>query len=138
MRYLKPIYEFIMSYEYESFSNSYYFNDEFDNEFKVEFDKKCKDGVELIYRAKRGDIWSFDVINTNIYRVLKTVFNDILKDFINNNEWCKSISMKGLSKDLEREFVSKRTKIYNRFFKNNKIDGWELTSYGNSIYLKKI
>lgn len=142
MKYLRRIFEFVQSYPFEYIGLKdttyyYYFSDE-KNEFSVEFDKKSQTEVELIYRVKENDDWTFNVVSTNIFSIMKTVFSEILKDFINKNDWCQMITIKGLGKSFEKEPVNQRTKVYFRYLKNNPIDGWELNRYGNEIYLDKI
>lgn len=142
MKNIKAIFEFVESYPFEEAGKIqgtyYYFFSDGINDFRVEIDRKPEGEVEILYRVKNGETWSFNIVPTNIYRVLKTIFSDILKDFINNNEWCQMITIKGLGKEVENEPITKRTKVYYRFLKNNPIEGWELDRYGNEIYLDKI
>ena len=137
MKYIKYIFESIDSYNFHNDNNYYYFEDGL-NEFRVEIDRKSEDEVEVTYRVKNESEWTFDIVKTNIYRLLKTIFNSIIPDFIDKNPWCKMIIIKGLGKEVENDEISKRTKVYYRYLQNNPIDGWELDRYGNEIYLDKI
>lgn len=142
MKYLKPIFEFVESYPFEeagSISGTYYyFFSDGNNKFRVEIDRKPQGEVEILYRVKNGSDWTFDIVSTNIYRLLKTIFSSIIPDFISKNDWCQMITIKGLGKGTEKEPITKRTKIYYRYLQNNPIEGWELDRYGNEIYLDKI
>ena len=142
MKFIKPIFEFVESYPFEEAGKIegtyYYFFSDGQNDFRVEIDRKPEGEVEILYRVKNGTEWTFDLVKTNIYRLLKTIFDSILPDFIQKNPWCEMITIKGLGKGTESEPIAKRTKIYYRYLKNNPIEGWELDRYGNEIYLDKI
>lgn len=142
MKFIKPIFEFVESYPFEeagSISGTYYyFFSDGQNDFRVEIDRKPQGEAEILYRVKEGDNWTFKIVPTNIYKILKTIFGEIIPDFISKNPWCEMITIKGLGKETEREPTTKRTKIYYRYLKNNPIDGWELDKYGNEIFLDKI
>ena len=142
MKYLKPIFEFVEPYTFEYGDHKgatyyYYFSDSV-NDFRVEIDRKPEGEVEILYRVKDGDEWTFKLVSTNIYRILKTIFGEIIPDFISKNDWCQMITIKGLGKGTEKEPIHQRTKVYYRYLKNNPIEGWELDRYGNEIYLDKI
>jgi hypothetical protein len=142
MKNLKPIFEFIESYSFEEGGKIdgtyYYFFSDGQNQFRVEIDRRPQGEAEILYRVKEGDNWTFKIVPTNIYKILKTIFSEILPDFISKNDWCKMITIKGLGKETEKEPTTKRTKIYYRYLQNNPIDGWKLDRYGNEIYLDKI
>ena len=142
MKYLIPIFEFVESYPFEEggkiSGTYYYFFSDGKNEFRVEIDRRPEGEAEILYRVKNDTEWTFDIVQTNIYRLLKTIFGSIIPDFISKNDWCQMITIKGLGKENEKEPISKRTKIYYRYLKNNPIQGWELDRYANEIYLDKI
>lgn len=142
MKYLIPIFEFVETYTFEDGglqgATHYYFFSDGQNEFRVEIDRKPEGEAEILYRVKNDTEWTFDIVQTNIYRILKTIFGSIIPDFIEKNTWCEMITIKGLGKETEKEPISKRTKIYYRYLQNNPIEGWELDRYGNEIYLDKI
>lgn len=142
MKFIKSIFEFVESYPFEEAGNIqrtyYYFFSDGINDFRVEIDRKPECEVEILYRVKVDNSWSFEVVPTNIYKVMKTIFTDILNDFISKNDWCQMITIKGLGKDVESESITKRTKIYYRYLQRNPIKGWQLDKYGNEIYLDKI
>ena len=142
MRHLKSIFESIESYPYEygglKGATYYYYFSDGKNDFRVEIDRKPQGEAELVYRVKTDNEWSFELVQTNIFRLLKTIFNEILPDFISKNDWCSEITIKGLGKENETDEITQRTKVYYRYLQNNPIDGWEIDRYSNEIYLNKI
>ena len=74
---------------------------------------------------------------SNIYKILDTVFNEILNDFILKNEWCSIIKIIGSGKRTEKDLISQRTKVYTRYFNNHPIIGWYMTHVNNLIKLIK-
>ena len=106
--------------------------------FRVEIDRKPQGEAELIYRVNRNNDWTFELVKTNIFKLLKTIFSGILPDFINKNDWCQMIIIKGLGKESETDAITQRAKIYYRYLQNNPIEGWKLDRYENEIYLDKI
>jgi len=142
MRYIKSIFESIESFPFEDGglegATYYYFFSDGQNEFRVEIDRKPEGEAEILYRVKEGDEWTFKVVQTNIFSLLKTIFSGIIPDFISKNDWCQMITIKGLGKGTEKYPLHQRTKVYYRYLQNNPIDGWELDRYGNEIYLDKI
>lgn len=142
MKHLKSIFESIKSYTFEEAGKIegtyYYFFSDGQNNFRVEIDRKPEGEVEVVYRVKEGDEWTFKLVQTNIFSLLKTIFSRIIPDFISKNSWCQMITIKGLGKGTESEAITQRTKVYYRYLQNNPIEGWELDRYGNEIYLDKI
>jgi len=155
MKYLNPISNLLMesieSYQWELISDTdtitqYNFYDLVDNKYLVQFKSLpgLKGGLstswELTYFVKSDD-GSYSVsklVNVNPYRTLKTVFGDILNDFIKIKSWVKIISLEGLSKEREREYISQRTKMYVRYLERNPISGYRLSHYNNNISLIKL
>lgn len=176
MKYLKRFNQINDGYDYRLFQDetkkgeeiNYYFNDEFENQFKVSFlFKKDAKTSELVYQQynKYTEKWDMEVVSkkrvldndiirptdnikiingekyiinpSNIYKILKTVFTHILKDFISNNKWCSIIKIIGSGKSIEKEQTTQRTKVYVRYFKNHPIDGWTMVNVNNTIFLKK-
>jgi hypothetical protein len=141
MRYIKSIFESIEFYPFEDGLDGatyYYFFSDGQNEFRVEIDRKPEGEAEILYRVKENNDWTFKVVQTNIFSLLKTIFNGIIPDFISKNDWCSEITIKGLGKGNESDAITQRTKVYYRYLQNNPIEGWELDRYGNEIYLDKI
>jgi hypothetical protein len=142
MKYIKSIFESIDSFPFEygglEGATYYYFFSDGQNEFRVEIDRKPEGEAEILYRVKEGNEWTFNVVQTNIFSLLKTIFSKIIPDFISKNDWCQMITIKGLGKGTEKEPIHQRTKVYYRYLQNNPIEGWELDRYGNEIYLDKI
>lgn len=158
MKYLNSIYDLLLeevqSYQWELMSDSdrkvkYTFEDTNGNSYLVEI--KSLQGIkndvstnwELVYFVVDEDQYTrffsvSKIVNVNPYRTLQTVFGDILQDFTNRKSWVKTITIHGLSKDREREYISQRTKMYVRFLERNPIVGYKLTQYGNKINLIKI
>lgn len=96
---------------------------------------------ELTYFVWDEDIldWSVDkIVNSNIFRVTKTVFGDVVASFLNSTPWVKTLRFEGISKETEEKYtITKRTKLYTRYLKNNPIEGYRLESDGNRINLIK-
>ena len=142
MKHLKSIFESIESYPFENGSlevdTYYYFFSDGQNEFRVEIDRNSQNEVDLVYRVKNDNEWTFKVVQTNIFSLLKTIFGGIIPNFISKNEWCQMITIKGLGKGSESDAITQRTKVYYRYLQKNPIEGWELDRYGNEIYLDKI
>jgi predicted DNA-binding protein (MmcQ/YjbR family) len=127
---------FESSYEYNIDSNYSLFKDEYNNEFKVEFKKLDDDFIEVIYLVKDNEgNWTYNEVETNIFRVTRTIIGEILPEYLNKNDWIDVVLIKGLSKETEKDFISKRTKWYLRFLENNPIKGWTKERDGNNIYL---
>lgn len=142
MNHLKSIFESIESSPFEDGglegTTYYYYFSDGQNDFRVEIDRKPEGEVEVIYRVKEGNDWTFKVVKTNIFSLLKTIFSGIIPDFISKNDWCQMITIKGLGKGTEKDPIHQRTKVYYRYLQNNPIEGWELDRYSNEIYLDKI
>ena len=97
---------------------------------------------ELTYFVWDEEIedWSIDkIVNSNIFRLTKTVFGEVIADFLNVRNWIKSIRFEGVAKETEKKFAkTKRTKLYVRYLTNNPIEGYRLESDMNRISLIKI
>jgi hypothetical protein len=108
------------------------------NTFRVEFDRMPQNEAEVSYRVLNKDLkWTFEMVESNIFRIMETIFGRIIPDFIKKNDWCNSITIKGLGKGHEKEQITQRTKVYWRYLQKNTIDGWNIDRYGNEIYLDK-
>jgi hypothetical protein len=155
MKNLSSIYDLLLegveSYPFELESNNvkmikYSFEDVVGNRYLVEFKNipilrtgDLSTTYELLYFVLNDDHYSVSkVVNVNPYRVLKTVFGDILNDFTNRFSWVKTIYFVGLAKEREREYISSRTKMYVRYLNMNPVPGYRLQNAGNSIQLIKI
>lgn len=141
MKYISgfKLFESVQPYDFKFNTDdiSYEFTDGVNN-FEVEFSKIPEDNTyDLKWYLNKGGIYTYDVINGNIYRILETIFGKILSDFINKTEDCKSILIQGMAKRSEKNNITQRTNIYYRYLKNNPIDGWKLDRYQNEIYLDK-
>ena len=84
--------------------------------------------------------WSISkVVNANIFRLVKTIFSDIVPEFLKNKPWVKMIRFEGLAKENDDKFaITQRTKLYVRFLTNNPIEGYKMEKNGNKINLIKI
>jgi len=150
MKYLNYKYYFLI----ESFKDTikignednlkvdYTFIDNLGNKYLVEFKNiKNTNTYSISYFVWDIDIsnWSVSkIIKSNPWRIVKTVFGDIFSDFVNRKKNCTKIKFTGLSKDLQKELVSQRTKMYIRFLERNPLQGFRVTNYGNDITLQKI
>jgi hypothetical protein len=115
----------------------YYFTDEFENKFRVEFDHLPENETEVRYLVKEGDNWTFSKVKSNIFRITETIFGRIIPNFLDKNEWCNMIIIKGLGKSNENSEITQRTKVYWRYLSNNPIDGFSIDRYGNEIYIDR-
>jgi hypothetical protein len=128
------------SFYYDGFDGAsyhYFFTDD-KNKFRVEFDKRPYNEIEITYRVlNQNNKWSFEMVETNIFRIMETIFGHILPDFIKQNPWCESFVIKGLGKITEKEPITQRTKAYMRYLQKNPVEGWNIDRYGNEISLLK-
>jgi hypothetical protein len=69
------------------------------------------------------------------FKIIDTVFGNIMKTFLRDNMWVREIWLEGLPKPGEVG-QSQRTKMYIRKLKNDPIPGFKLFSSGNRIELK--
>ncbi len=90
-----------------------------------------------VYDESNQSYTSTKIVNVNPYRILQTVFGDIINDFIRRKPLVKKITMFGLSKDREKHFISQRTRMYVRYLERNPIPGFTMTNYNNTINLIK-
>ena len=155
MKNLSSFYQFIIeevqSYSFEIVSDNsmlfkYSFEDVVGNKYLVEFKNipvrrpgELSNVYELLYFVEDEGSYSVSkIVNVNIYRVLQTVFGDILNDFSKRCSWAKEIYFIGLSKDKEKEFVSSRTRVYKRYLDMNPPKGFSVRQGGNSIQLRRL
>jgi hypothetical protein len=155
MRILQHFYQFlceeIQSYNFEIDSNNpmlftYNFEDVIGNKYLVEFknipvikEKELSNVYELLYFVKDNDSYSVSkIVNVNPYRVLQTVFGDILNDFTKRCYWVKEIYFVGLAKEKEKEYVTSRTRIYKRYLDMNPPNGFNVRQSGNAILLRRL
>ena len=133
----------------DKFVVKYGFTDVDKNDYLVQFKNDSTgpnssilgSSYELTYFVWDEDIldWSVDkIVNSNIFRVTKTVFGDVVTSFLNSTPWVKTLRFEGISKETEGKYViTKRTKLYTRYLKNNPIEGYRLESDMNRINLIK-
>jgi hypothetical protein len=155
MKFLDNFYQFLVeevqSYSFELVSNDpllfkYSFEDIVGNKYLVEFKNipvrrpgELSHVYELLYYVEdEGSFSVSKIVNVNPYRVLQTVFGDILNDFSKRCSWAKEIYFIGLSKDREKEFISSRTRVYKRYLDMNPPVGFNVIQLGNTIKLRKV
>jgi hypothetical protein len=155
MKNLSSFYQFIIeevqSYSFEIVSDNsmlfkYSFEDVVGNKYLVEFKNipvrrpgELSNVYELLYFVEDEGSYSVSkIVNVNIYRVLQTVFGDILNDFSKRCSWAKEIFFVGLAKETEREYVTSRTKIYKRYLDTNPPEGFSVRQGGNAIQLRRL
>ena len=149
--YINFINEKVDSYQFnleseDPFMYKYNFSDTEGNNYLVEFKNipvskvnELSTVYELLYYVEdEGGYSVYKVVNVNPYRVLETVFGDILNDFTKRCKWAKQIFFVGLAKDLEKDFVTSRTKIYKRYLDMNPPVGFNISQAGNTIQMKRI
>jgi len=125
---------------------TYNFEDVIGNKYLVEFknipvikEKELSNVYELLYFVKDNDSYSVSkIVNVNPYRVLQTVFGDILNDFTKRCYWVKEIYFVGLAKEKEKEYVTSRTRIYKRYLDMNPPNGFNVRQSGNAILLRRL
>lgn len=123
---------FLVKYEFEDSSGNRYLV-EFKNDSKNK--KTLSKSYEMAYYAWDNDLEDWNVnkmVSGNPYSTLKTIFENILKDFLKNRDWIKSIWFEGLAKEQEKDFITQRTKLYLRHLKNNPIDGFSIENWSNN------
>ena len=143
--------EGLESYQFDLLSDDpflykYQFFDSADNKYLVEFKNipVKKEGdlsnlYELLYYVEdEGSFTVYKVVNVNPYKTLKVVFGDILNDFTKRCSWAKNIFFVGLAKDLEKDYVTSRTKIYKRYLDMNTPVGFSISQAGNAIQMKRL
>lgn len=130
----------------DPFMYKYTFIDIEGNKYLVEFKNIPVNKVgelstvyELLYFVEDEGSYSVSkIVNVNPYRVLETVFGDILNDFTKKCSWVKNIFFVGLAKDLEKDYITSRTKIYKRYLDMNPPVGFSISQAGNAIQMKRI
>lgn len=160
MKYLNSIYDLLFesveSYQWElvddtRYKTRYMFTDTNANKYLVEFKgikslkpKKNEIVTEyevcyFVYDESKNYYNVSKVVNVNPYRILKTIFDEILNDFINRKPFVNKITMVGLAKEKEKQYVTQRTNMYVRYLERNPIPGYRLDYYGgNRINIVKI
>jgi hypothetical protein len=125
---------FLENFNWNKIEDEYHIQDHLGNKFKVEFIKDDEQSVELKYYYYDGNNWSVDkLVGTNPFKIVSTIFGDILQDFIKNNKWCNEVYINGLAKESEKEFITQRTKMYLRYLNNNKPVGFDIDRTDNDI-----
>lgn len=144
MKYLKHFNESVDYYNYvydgtsdDGNSTYYRFNDG-SNEFRLEIKKLDDTDVELFRTVYDAGEWSYKIVNTNIYRLLETIYQHILVDYLAENEWVETVVIHGLGKDKEKDEITQRTKVNIWYLSKYMIKGWYLDRYLNEVYLRKI
>jgi len=155
MKYLNSIHELLLeeveSYIYELISDDpflfkYSFIDLVGNKYLVEFKNipvrntdELSSIYELLYFVEdEGSYSAYKIVNVNPYRVLKTVFGDILNDFATRCPFAKEIFFVGLAKEREKDYITSRTKIYKRYLDMNPPEGFMVRQGGNAIQLRRL
>jgi hypothetical protein len=155
MRFLDNFFQFLLeevqSYHFELESDNpflikYKFEDVIGNRYLVEFKNipvrkpgELSNVYELLYYVEdEGSYTAYKIVNVNPYRVLQTVFGDILNDFTKRCNWTKEIFFVGLAKDTEKHFVTSRTRIYKRYLDMNPPEGFSVRQGGNAIQLRRL
>lgn len=110
MRFLEKYHTKMVDYEFQIDGERY----------RVEFINRVE-YWELLYFIWDGDIKNWSVtkmVNKNPYKTIEKVFGEILNRFI--QEWNPiKIIIEGLPREIEKEYVSLRTKLYLRYLRTN-------------------
>jgi hypothetical protein len=123
----------------------YEFEDHLGNKFLVQFKNITHNGRLSKEYNFSYFVWDVDIdnwsvskeIDSNPFRIVRTVLGDILNDFINRKRWCVRIYFEGLSKESQRGYISQRTKLYLRFLEQNPVNGFNMSNYGNKFILTR-
>lgn len=118
----------------------YLFNDDLNNKFLVSFEEKGDNKYSVSYYVWDESIseWSVSkMLKSNPWKIIETIFHDILNDFLKLRPDCEKIEFTGLSKDIEKDYISQRAKIYKRFLKRNTPKNFLIKNYGNIIILER-
>lgn len=123
------------------YKTEYLFNDDLNNIFLVSFEEKSSNNHKVSYYTwdKNINDWSVSkMVKSNPWKIIKTIFNHILEEFLSIKPDCKRIEFEGLSKEVEKDYISQRTKVYRRFLERNTPKYFTIKSYGNIIILERI
>ncbi len=155
MKFLETFFQFLLeemqSYSFELASDDpllfkYSFEDVVGNKYLVEFKNipvrkpgELSNVYELLYFVEdKGSFSVSKIVNVNPYRVLQTVFGDILNDFAKRCSWAKEIFFVGLAKETEKDYITSRTRVYKRYLDMNPPVGFSVRQGGNAIQLRRI
>lgn len=118
---------------------SYKFKDDKGIEITVQFSYYKKGCYELSYYAMKDGVDHVSLLTNsdNPIKLYSTIIKEIIPTFIKDTIEVKEIKIIGVPKEREKDYVSQRTKIYLWQLKKNPILGWTLSSFGNTILLKK-
>jgi len=126
----------------DNFYVDYTFSDDLGNKFLVQFknitigNKRLGKDFTFSYFVwdENTNDWSVSkIIQSNPFKIVRTVLGDIMDDFIKKKPWINKIQFEGLPKDTESAYQSKRTKIYLRFLKENPKRNFKVVNYGNNV-----
>lgn len=154
MRHLKYFKLFQESNSYKTSVNlarddnyhvDYTFEDDLGNHFFVQFKNITSNGKLTKEYTFSYFVWDQDIENwsvtkevgSNPFRIVRTVLGDVLNDFIKRKLWCSRIHFEGLSSEQERDYISRRSKMYLRFLEQNPLIGWSWVNYGNKFILSR-
>ena len=123
----------------------YEFYDILGNHFFVQFKNITSNGKLTKEYTFSYFVWDQDIENwsvtkevgSNPFRIVRTVLGDVLNDFIKRKLWCSRIHFEGLSSEQERDYISRRSKMYLRFLEQNPLIGWSWINYGNKFILSR-
>ena len=123
----------------------YEFYDILGNHFFVQFKNITSNGKLTKEYTFSYFVWDQDIENwsvtkevgSNPFRIVRTVLGDVLNDFIKRKLWCSRIHFEGLSSEQERDYISRRSKMYLRFLEQNPLSGWSWVNYGNKFILSR-
>jgi hypothetical protein len=145
----------LIGYEWSVTHNSYFerkyeFEDDMGNRFLVLFknDREGPEnqpilgmGYEITYFVW-DDVfqeWRIDkMVKTNIYCLMSTIFTSIIPSFVSEKKFAKTFRFEGICKMGEdSRFRNSRTNIYIRYLNRNPIDGFNIRTDINKVFLEK-
>lgn len=144
MKYLRKFNESVdfFDFSYDSTSkdgnSTYYVFNDGPNVFRLEIKRLDDTDVELFrYVYDNGD-WTYKVVKvSSLDKLYNTIYTHILPDYVSKNEWVELVVINGLGKDLEKDFITQRTKMNMRYIPSRVMNGWKYDRDGNEIYLYK-
>lgn len=132
--------DFAVKYGFEDFDGNEYLV-LFKNDTRGPNGSQLGSSYELTYFVWDEEVgeWSINkIVNSNIFRLTRTVFGEILYAFLKSKPWVKMVRIEGLRKDGEGEYdITKRTRLYSRYLKRNPVEGYDMQISGNKIALTK-
>lgn len=142
--YIDFVNESVQTYSWNLISSDkknwiYEFTDSNGYEYRVENRIKGKVADNEWYVKDKNGNWNVtEVTNAgNIHKIIHTIYGEILPHLMNNNKDINKVTITGVGKTIEKDYVTQRTKVYYRFLKNNLNDKFNIDLIGNKIFVTR-